>query len=139
MMNELRESKARQPDSEKITINMGFVDLGGIDLLVREGFYSNRSDFIRTAVRNQLQQHADVIKRSVTRQELELGIRHCTRAELEGLRAAGEKLSLQVLGLLVIAPDVSPDLARETISSIRVLGSIQASAEVRKALAGRIN
>ena len=139
MMNELRDTKTRQPESEKITINMGFVDLGGIDLLVREGFHSNRSDFIRTAVRNQLQQHADVIKRSVTRQDLELGIRHCSRGELESLRAAGQKLSLQVLGLLVIAPDVSADLARDTISTVRVLGSIQASAAVRDALAGRIN
>ena len=138
-MNELRESRPRQPDSEKITINLGFVDLGGIDLLVREGFYSNRSDFIRTAVRNQLQQHGDVIKRSVTRQDLELGIRHCTRGELESLRAAGQKLSLQVLGLLVIAPDVSADLARDTISSVRVLGSIQAPAAVREALGGRIS
>lgn len=138
-MNELRESRTRQPDSEKITINMGFVDLGGIDLLVREGFYSNRSDFIRTAVRNQIQHHAEVIRRSVTRQDLELGIRHCTRTELESLRSAGEKLSLQVLGLLVIAPDVSPDLARDTISSVRVLGSIQAPADVKEALAGRIH
>ena len=128
----------RLADSEKITINLGFVDLGHIDLLVREGFYSNRSDFIRTAIRNQLDRHADAVKQSVARRHLDLGLRHFTRTELERVRAAGDTLHIQVLGLAVIASDVSPELARATIASINVLGALQASPEVKAALSDRI-
>ena len=137
-MGEVQVLRPKQPESEKLTINMGFVDLGGIDLLVKEGFYSNRSDFIRTAVRNQLQQHGETIKQSVSRQQIDLGLRRYDAADLEALRAAGQRLDLQVLGLLVIAPDVTPELARATIAAVRVLGAFQASAEVKTALRDRI-
>ena len=126
------------PDSEKITINLGYVDLGQIDLLVDEGFYSNRSDFIRTAIRNRLDRHSDAMKESVARRQLNLGLRRYERAELEALRAAGERIHIQVLGLAVIAPDVSADLARATIASIEVLGALQASPEIKTALSDRI-
>ena len=125
-------------DSEKLTINIGFVDLGHVDLLVREGFYSNRSDFIRTAIRTQLDRHSDAVKQSVARRQLDLGLRHYSRLDLEAIRAAGESLHIQVLGLAVIAPDVSADLARATIASIQVLGALQASPEVKAALSDRI-
>lgn len=137
-MGDVQELRPKQPESEKLTINMGFVDLGGIDLLVKEGFYSNRSDFIRTAVRNQLQQHGETIKQSVSRQQIDLGLRRYEAADLEAIRAAGQQLDLQVLGLLVIAPDVTAELARATIAAVRVLGAFQASAEVKAALSGRI-
>src|SRR5580698_11469964 len=130
----IEKTSLRIADSEKLTINMGFVDLGHIDLLVREGFYSNRSDFIRTAIRTQLDRHTDVVKQSVARRQLDLGLRHFTKAELEKLRAAGETLHIQVLGLAVIASDVSADLAQATIASVQVLGALQASAEVKAAL-----
>ena len=125
-------------DSEKLTINIGFVDLGHVDLLVREGFYSNRSDFIRTAIRTLLDRHSDAVKQSVARRQLDLGLRHYSRLDLEAIRAAGESLHIQVLGLAVIAPDVSADLARATIASIQVLGALQASPEVKAALSDRI-
>ena len=125
-------------DLEKITINMAPVDLGQIDLLVREGFYQNRTDFIRTAIRNQLATHAEAIRRTVTRKELVLGLQHYTRRDLEALRAAGEKLEIRVLGLASIADDVSPELALETIDSIVVLGAFRASPEIKAALAHRI-
>jgi Arc/MetJ-type ribon-helix-helix transcriptional regulator len=125
-------------DSEKITINLGAVDLGQVDLLVQEGFYSNRSDFIRTAIRNQLQTHADVVKQTLSRKTMALGLHHTTRAELEALRRKGEKLHIKVLGLASVAPDVSAELARETIASVQVLGVFQASSAVRSALADRI-
>ena len=128
----------RVVDSEKLTINMGFVDLGHIDLLVREGFYSNRSDFIRTAIRTQLDRHTDAVKQSVARRQLDLGLRQYSRVDLEAIRAAGESLHIQVLGLAVIASDVSADLARATIASIQVLGALQASPEVKAALSDRI-
>jgi Arc/MetJ-type ribon-helix-helix transcriptional regulator len=134
----LDEKADRRGDSEKITINLGYVDLGHIDLLVREGFYSNRSDFIRTAIRTQLDRHADAVKQSVARRHLELGLRHFTRADLERVRTAGETLHIQVLGLAVIASDVSADLARATIASIHVLGALQASPDVKAALSDRI-
>ena len=130
--------QAKTSDSEKITINLGYVDLGQIDLLVQEGFYSNRSDFIRTAIRNQLTTHADVVKQAVVRQTLELGLRHYTRADLEALREAGEMLQIQVLGLAHFADDITPELIRATIKSITVLGAVQASPAVRDALADRI-
>jgi Arc/MetJ-type ribon-helix-helix transcriptional regulator len=125
-------------DSEKITINLGFVDLGQIDLLVNEGFYSNRSDFIRTAIRNQLATHAEVVKQTVARKTLVLGLQQYTRRDLEAVRAAGEKLQIHVLGLAVIADDVSPDLARATIDSLIVLGALRASGAVKAVLADRI-
>ncbi len=126
-------------ESEKITINLGFVDLGHIDLLVRDGFYGNRSDFIRTAIRNQLAQHSEQSKKSIDRQTMELGLRHYTKSDLEALLTAGEKLRIKVLGLVTIASDVSPPLALATIESIAVLGALHASKEVKTALADRIN
>jgi Arc/MetJ-type ribon-helix-helix transcriptional regulator len=125
-------------DSEKITVNLGYVDLGHVDLLVREGFYSNRTDFIRTAIRNQLASHSDAVKQSITRRTLELGLRRYSREELEAVRAAGEKLRIRILGLATIDEDVTPDLARATIASVHVLGALQASNAVKAALADRI-
>jgi Arc/MetJ-type ribon-helix-helix transcriptional regulator len=133
----IAELRAKAPDSEKITINLGYVDLGQIDLMVREGFYSNRTDFIRTAIRNQLGQHADAVKRSVSHHTLDLGLRSYSRDDLEQVKAEGHTLHLNVLGLLTIAPDVSPELARATIASITVLGALHASAAVKHALADR--
>ena len=124
--------------TEKITINLGFVDLGQIDLLVQEGFYTNRTDFVRTAIRNQLTTHADVVKRMVARKTLVLGMQHYTRYDLEAVRTAGEKLQISVLGLVSIAEDVSPELALATIDSIEVLGALRANAAVKAVLAGRI-
>ncbi len=124
-------------DTEKITINLGYVDLGHIDLLVQDGFYSNRTDFIRTAIRNQIDRHADTTKQAVIRKRMDLGLRHLTRADLEAVQAAGHRLDLRVLGLLSIAADVTPELARATIASVSVLGALQASAAVKAALADR--
>jgi|ERR1043166_3635341 Arc/MetJ-type ribon-helix-helix transcriptional regulator len=126
-------------ETEKLTINLGVVDLGQVDLLVQEGFYSNRTDLIRTAIRNQLAVHADEIKRTLTRRTLVLGLQHLTRKDLERARAAGEMLQIQVVGLAQIAQDVSPELARATIQSVVVLGAFHASAAVRAALADRIH
>lgn len=124
--------------SEKITINLGVVDLGQIDLLVQEGFYSNRTDLIRTAIRNQLAIHADVVRDTVARKTFVLGLQHFTRRDLEAVQAAGQKLQIQVLGLASIADDVPPELARATIESIVVLGAFRASPAVKAALADRI-
>lgn len=124
--------------TEKITINLGPIDLGQIDLLVQEGFYSNRTDFIRTAIRTQLATHAEVVKRTVARKTLVLGLEQYTRRDLEAVRAAGEKLQINVLGMVIIAEDVSPELALATIDSIEVLGAFRASAAVKATLAGRI-
>ena len=126
-------------DSEKITINLGFVDLGHIDLLVRDGFYSNRTDFIRTAIRNQLDRHSEQSKKSIIRQTMELGLRHYTKADLEALQTKREKLRIKVLGLVTIASDVSPALALATIESITVLGALHASKDIKSVLADRIH
>ena len=126
-------------DTEKITINLGFVDLGQIDLLVQEGFYSNRTDMIRTAIRNQLAVHAEAVKQTVARKILVLGLQHYSRRDLEEVRAGGQKLQIQVLGLVSIDDDVTPDLAKATIDSLVVLGALRASAEVKAALADRIH
>lgn len=125
-------------DTEKITINLGYVDLGQIDLLVQEGFYSNRTDFIRTAIRNQIATHAEVVKQTVTRKTLELGLRYYSKQDLETIEKAGEKLNIQVVGLATIASDVTPELALATIEAITVLGVLQASPAVKAALSGRI-
>jgi Arc/MetJ-type ribon-helix-helix transcriptional regulator len=125
-------------ETEKITINLGLVDLGQIDLLVQEGFYQNRTDFIRTAIRNQLNVHAEAVKQTVSRKELVLGLQHYSRRDLEAVRAAGETLQIRVLGLASIADDVPPELARATIDSIDVLGAFRASPSVKAALAERI-
>ena len=124
--------------SEKITINMGFVDLGQIDLLVSEGFYGNRTDFIRTAIRNQIGTHAEAVKQVVARKTLVLGLQHFSAADLQGVKAAGQTLAIRVLGLATIANDVTPALALATIDSLEVLGALHASPAVKAALAGRI-
>jgi Arc/MetJ-type ribon-helix-helix transcriptional regulator len=136
----MRETVKAPPvgDSEKITINLGPVDLGRIDLLVRDGFYANRTDFIRTAIREKLAAHGPEVTRSVERNLFELGLRELGAAELDAARVAGERLNIRVVGLLRIAPDVSPELARATIASLTVLGAFQASPGVKTALAGRI-
>jgi Arc/MetJ-type ribon-helix-helix transcriptional regulator len=124
-------------DTEKITINLGYVDLGHIDLLVQDGFYANRTDFIRTAIRNQIERHADATRQSVARKSLDLGLRHFSREDLEAARTAGQRVDIRVLGLASIAADVSPELARASIASVSVLGALQASAAVKAALADR--
>ena len=138
MTGNVQELRPKAADSEKITINLGFVDLGHIDLLVQDGFYSNRTDFIRTAIRNQLERHHDVVSKSVARHQLDLGLRQYTRLDLEAAQAAGEVLHIQVLGLASIAGDVTPELARQTIASIHVLGALHASPAVKQALKDRI-
>ena len=138
MARTAQELRPRTGDSEKITINLGYVDLGQVDLLVEEGFYSNRTDFIRTAIRNQLERHGDALKQSVSRHRLDLGLRHFSRQDLEAARAAGETLHIQGLGLASSAPDVTPELARETIASLHVLGALHASPAVKAALGDRI-
>ena len=130
-----RQLIERAPENEKITINLGYVDLGRIDLLVQEGFYSNRTDFIRTAIRNQLTVHSEQVSRSIDRHMLELGLRDFTRADLEAVRDAGEMLHVKVVGLARFAEDVTPELALETIGSLTVLGALQASPAVKSALA----
>ena len=127
---------AKGADSEKITINLGYVDLGQIDLLVGEGFYGNRTDFIRTAIRNQLGSHADAVKQAVARKTLVLGLQHFSADDLRAVTAANQKLRIRVLGLASIASDVTPELALAAIESLDVLGALQASPAVKNALAG---
>lgn len=133
-----QELRPKMADSEKITINLGYVDLGHIDLMVEEGFYSNRTDFIRTAIRNQIDRHADVVQKAVTRKSVDLGLRHFSRADLEKARDSGHRLEIKVLGLATIAPDVTPELARAAIASLTVLGALHASPAVKAALADRM-
>lgn len=132
-------SQKSLPESEKLTINLGYVDLGHIDLLVTEGFYSNRSDFIRTAIRSKLEQHGEAIKHVVARKMLVLGLQQVSKAELEAALTAGQRLQIRVLGMASIAADVSPELAVAAIESITVLGALHASSAVKTALADRIH
>ena len=138
MTNNVRDFRPKPTDSEKITINLGYVDLGHVDLMVQEGFYSNRTDFIRTAIRNQLERHADVVKQSTARKSLDLGLRNYTRHDLEAAQRAGEMLQINVLGLATIAQDVTAELARATIASVSVLGALHATPAVKAALADRM-
>jgi Arc/MetJ-type ribon-helix-helix transcriptional regulator len=133
------DPRPRYPDTEKITINLGAIDLGQIDLLVQEGFYSNRTDLIRTAIRNQLATHGEALRQTVARRTLVLGLQHFSKRDLEAVRKAGTRLRIQVLGLVRIDDDVTPALAAQTIESISVLGALHASAAVKAALTGRIN
>lgn len=135
---ETAELKPKLADSEKITINLGMIDLGQIDLLVSEGFYANRTDLIRTAIRNQLNTHADVVRQTVARKSLVLGMHHYSRKDLEAAQEAGVRLQIQVLGMASIATDVTVELALATIDSIFVLGALHASAAIKTALAGRM-
>ncbi len=137
MPDNVRELRPKTPDTEKITVNLGYVDLGHVDLMVQEGFYSNRTDFIRTAIRNQLERHADVVRQSTARKSLDLGLRNYTREDLEEAQRAGEMLHINVLGLATIAQDVTPELARATIAAVSVLGALHATPAVKAALADR--
>ena len=137
-MNSTVATRPKASDSEKITINLGHVDLGQVDLLVSEGFYGNRTDFIRTAIRNQLTQHGEVLKQVVARKQLVLGLHHISRHDLQALQKVRQRLTLRVVGLATIAADVTPELAQATIESLEVLGALHATAEVKRALAGRL-
>ena len=138
MAKQAREVRPKATsDTEKLTVNLGYVDLGHIDLLVQDGFYSNRTDFIRTAIRSQIEKHAASTRQSVARKSLDLGVRHFSRADLEAARAAGQRLDIRVLGLASIADDVTPELAKAAIASVAVLGALQAGAAVKAALADR--
>ena len=137
MAGNVHQLRPKPGDTEKITINLGYVDLGHIDLMVQEGFYSNRTDFIRTAIRNQLERHAEVVKQSAVRKRLDLGLRHYSREDLEAVRVAGQTLHIHVLGLASIASDVTPELARATIASVIVLGALHASPAVKAALSDK--
>lgn len=130
--------RLRAPDSEKITINLGLVDLGQVDLLVGEGFYSNRTDFIRTAIRNQLAVHAEPIRQTIARKTIVLGLQLVGVDDLKAALASGSPLRLRVLGLVRIAKDVSPKLARDAIESLEILGALEATPAVKAALADRI-
>jgi Arc/MetJ-type ribon-helix-helix transcriptional regulator len=132
-------SQQRIPDSEKVTVNVGLVDLAQVDLLVNEGFYSNRTDFVRTAIRNQLLVHAEAIRQTVVRKRFVVGQHRYSRKELEQVVAAGERLDVHVLGLAVIEDDVPAELASAAIATIQVLGAFIASPAVRQALADRIH
>jgi Arc/MetJ-type ribon-helix-helix transcriptional regulator len=138
MADNVLQFRGKAGDTEKITINLGYIDLGHIDLLVQEGFYSNRTDFIRTAIRNQIERHADTTKQTVARKSVELGLRHYSRDDLEAAQAAGQTLDIRVLGLASIADDVTPELARAAIASVEVLGALHASPAVKAALRDRI-
>ena len=138
MTDKVVQLRGRVPDTEKITINLGYVDLGRIDLLVQEGFFSNRTDFIRTAIRNQLNSQSEEVSRSIDRHTLEVGLLELGAVELEAARAAGETLHVKVVGLVRIASDVTPELALETIGSLTVLGALQATPQIKAALAARI-
>ena len=138
MAADIHQFPEKSGDSEKITINLGFVDLGHVDLMVQEGFYSNRTDFIRSAIRNQIAAHAGEARKSITRQTLELGLRRYTRADLEAVQASGEKLEIKVLGLVTLASDITAELALATIESLTVLGALHASKELKAALGVRI-
>ncbi len=132
------ENRPKAGETEKMTVNVGVVDLGHVDLLVQEGFYANRSDVVRTALRNQLALHAETLKQTVLRKTLAVGLQHYSRADLEQAVAAGQRLQVQVVGLARIAEDVPPELARAAIASVTVLGAFQASSAVRAALADRV-
>ena len=134
----LVDTKTRLPETDKVTINLGLVDLAQMDLLVAEGFYTNRTDFVRTAIRKQLERHEDAIRQTVVRKRYVMGMQRYSKAELERSVAAGERLEIHVLGLATIDDDVTPELALASIASIRVLGAFLASAPVKAALADRI-
>jgi Arc/MetJ-type ribon-helix-helix transcriptional regulator len=140
MHNNMRlvDTRNRLPDTEKVTINLGLVDLAQMDLLIEEGFYTNRTDFVRTAIRKQLERHDEAIRQTVVRKRFVMGLQRYTRADLEKSVAAGERLEIHVLGLAIIDDDVTPELALAAIATIRVLGAFLAPGPVRTALADRI-
>ena len=128
-------ARGESEKTEKITINLGLVDLGQIDLLVQEGFYTNRTDFIRTAIRTQLAARGEALDQTAARRTLTLGSSHYSRRDLEEIRDAGQMIHIRVLGLASIAADVSPQLALATIASVEVLGAFRAPIAVKAALA----
>ena len=125
-------------DTEKITINVSAVDLGRIDLLAEEGFYSNRTDFIRTAIRKELDVHREVVGKSVERRFAALGLVTYNRRSLEEYERKNEKVSINVVGGVVLSKDVTPELAVRTIERLKVHGILRAPQAVKDALASRM-
>lgn len=126
-------------ETEKITINLSVVDLGKIDLLVDQGFYSTRTDVIRTAIRNQLDTHTRELTETIDRQAMAIGVLAYSKSELEKKRAKNEMLNINMVGMLFLHNDITPELALATIKRIRLFGTFKASKEVKEALADRIH
>jgi len=126
-------------ETEKITVNIGSVDLGRIDLLVQEGFYSSRADFIRTAIRNQLDRQKTTVDSISSRKSMVIGTLGYTRKDLEKLREAGETINIKVIGLFILGDDITPQLALDTIESVTVRGVFKAPENIKNALADRID
>lgn len=125
-------------DTEKITVNMNVVDLGQVDLLVEQGFYSNRTDFIKTAIRNQISKHEVELRDTIVRKTFIMGVSHYDRKSLENDLHEKNMLEVKVVGMLILDHDITPELALKTIKSVKVYGTLRASEEVREALKDRI-
>ncbi len=121
-------------ETEKITINMNVVDLGKADLLVEQGFYSNRTDFIKTSIRNQLSVHANVVDNVITDKSIYLGVALYNRKDLEKVLEQNKVLDIKAAGMVILANDIDVELATKAIKSLKVYGVLKASPEIKKAL-----
>ena len=118
-------------ETEKITINIDVVDLGKIDLLVEQGFYSNRTDLIKSSIRNEVNKHEEVVSKIVVSKSYNVGVTKFSKEELEEVARSNKILDVKVLGLLIIADDVPVDLAKKTIKYLNVFGVFKAPAEIK--------
>jgi len=125
-------------DTDKVSFNISVVDLGKIDLLVEQGHYASRTDFLVAAVRTQLLTHVDTVQELFVRQSPLVGASIYSRKTLEKLTAKGKQLDINVVGLCMFAKDVTPELALATVHSLKVRGTFRASPEVKEALRERM-
>jgi len=127
--------------TEKATINIGIMELAQIDLLVENMIYTNRSDFIRTAIRNQLEMHKSDIERLYLQTKANsfepesqvqggIGIYRLRKAALSDAMKSNKKLHIMVMGILLIDKDISPELFEATVESIKIYGKIQAQKSI---------
>lgn len=124
-------------DTEKVCVNLAAVELGKIDVLVSQGLFTSRTDLIRAGIRKVLEENGEAVQR-VALGAAGLGIMAITRKQLEQARKAGEKLDMKVIGILVIDPDVTPELADTTIHEIRIFGTLRGPKAVLARIGDRV-
>jgi Arc/MetJ-type ribon-helix-helix transcriptional regulator len=122
---------------QQLNVTMDAEEIHQVDLMVEQGLYASRKDFLQLAARNLLREHGVEVPRPMTGELKVAGIAVHNRKSLEKLRAAGRQLELNVTGIFRLADDVTPELACAVIKSLTLRGTFEASAEVKATLKDR--
>lgn len=112
--------------SEKVSVNINEEALSKIDLLVEDGFYSNRSDFINRAVDTLLDRENRTVdklleihsKEKINSRQWFVGVQTMGSQYLEKVKEQGVRLRIKGCGVLYFEKDAAQELVFETVEYI---------------------